>query len=156
MKRINILPVLFIVIVLFVACSESLEHKASKRYKNLFLEIAPKTATLEVSEPDILFSDDSICVLQYSVDAGNYSGDKASFRMEYFLLRTEKDDNNESELYEATYILDKERGSLLDNEIIHYDKILHENIPDDISKRRKTLRMLAIVLTPRELRKVEE
>lgn len=139
------------------SCSPSLEKKAIERYKIFPNEaLKNKFASFDISDARVIFSDDSICVLQYDVMSENYSGDKFSVKMEYFILRTKDRKDEPSHLLEASYVLDDERGSLLDNEIIHYAKIVHKPIPSDPAERRDMLRLLAIILTSNELHRVTE
>ena len=143
--------------LMLFSCSPSLEKKAIERYKIFPNEaLKNKFASFDISDAKVIFSDDSICVLQYDVTSENYSGEKFNVKMEYFILQTQDRKDDPSHLLEASYVLDDERGSLLDNEIIHYEKIIHKPIPSDPSERRNMLRMLAIILTSDAIHRVTE
>lgn len=140
MKRINILLAI-IIAVLMTACSESLESKARERYKNYTHgALDHKYAKVEISDEKVLLSDDSICVLQYTVYSENYSGESGKIRMEYILFWSTFE---KPELMEAFYVLDKKKRSLLDCEISWYSLFNGVSMPQDKEERYRNLRSIA-------------
>lgn len=159
MKQINMLKLLAVLFV-FSSCTSSLEKKALKRCTIVPTEaIGYKCASLNFSDKKVLFSDDSICVVQYTVNTENYSGDKESMRIEYFILKTRGTDEKPSKLLEATYVLDGKTASLLDNEASHYEfikKYSNKQWPSSDSERSSFLRTLAVITNSKHLQVVDE
>lgn len=152
MKKVKLL---FIVIAacFMAACSGSLERQAKSRYKEFPKGLEKKMASVDVKDEKVIFSEDSICIIQYTIDTENYSGEKNSARMEYILWWFPDD---EPKLMEATHELDGENSSILDNEVVWYDKVMRKEIPEDKQERSRNLRIISIALAPLQVQVVED
>lgn len=88
MKRIALSLIIFAAL-LMTACSDSLESMAKKRYKNYAKEIVDpenKFASLDFYNEKVTFSGDSICIIHFSLDRTNYTGETETENFEYLLL----------------------------------------------------------------------
>ena len=143
MKQINTI-LTFAVATLFVACGkpsqkESLEEKAMERAR-LYTEaaIGDRAKTLEITDFETIFSDDSVCIIQYDAKAESYSGETATLNMEYYILWTI---SKERKLVENFYILDGKK-SLMDRTISFFEG----DFPKDDSIRSIRLRICGSAL----------
>lgn len=125
---------------LFVACSEpTLEKTAKERICSHMKEaLGARNKSIEVNNIETVFSDDSICILHYDLDAENFSGDKASFKMEYYILWTTL---KEPCLKECFYFLE-DKKSIIDRVI----KFTDGKLPEEHKKRAHSLRVFAPAL----------
>lgn len=113
MKKIYILLTV-IIATLFVACSQqSLESKAKERIRP-FMDY--KIKQMEISSYDIqnetvVYSSDSICIIQFDAQLRSPYGEKESVPMEYILFWTPevnvKDIHKEATLTEVMYSVDR-------------------------------------------------
>lgn len=139
MKRNILLTIMFAVLV--SACTQSLKSKARERYKvhvhNAFDHLY---SIVDISDEKVLMSEDSICILQYTVRGEDYSGDDVKLRMEYIIFWST---SAEPKLMEAFYLIDKDSKSLLDNEISFYSISPKLSMPKDKRERLRKLRSFA-------------
>ena len=147
MKRINIL--LTIIAILLASCSKpSLEDKAKERIRFHVDKIFSGNAKhYEVRDFETLFADDSVCVIQYDVYAENYSREKATLTMEYFILWTLK-----KELVEDFYILEGNNSSVMDK----VSKFYEGQLPKEKPERSHSLRASIPAFQALSLKKVKE
>lgn len=133
MKRINILLTI-IIAALFVACSSrSFEDEAKRRVNNHVEKmLGGKTKSFSVTDIENVYSDDSICILQCNLNGENYSGEKATVRVEYYILWSV---GTEKKLLENLTILENGKKSIMDRVLK-----LEENLPTDKEKRSHALR----------------
>lgn len=149
MKRLNIL-IAIVIATLFVACSKpTLEDKAKERIKmHMDNAFGDKTKTMTLSNLETIFTDDSVCVVQYSVDCKNFSGDEATLRMEYYIMWTAVKDKS---LVESFYVLDTKK-SLLDRVANFCDG----SLPKEESERSHALRVFGPAIDSFSLKTVTE
>lgn len=128
------------VATLFVACSgPSLEKKAKERIVHHMQEaIGNNAKKFNIGNYETIFSDDSICVIQYDVNAENFSGDNATLNMEYYILWTT---TKEHRLVECFYVLDNKK-SVIDRVIDFSDG----KIPEERQKKAHFFRAIAPAL----------
>lgn len=93
--------------------------------------LAGSAKNLEIHNFETLFADDSVCIMQYVVDAENYSGDKATLYMEYFLLWTIDNPKLVEDFYEMS-----ETKSIMDK----VNKFYNGELPNEKNKRSRSLR----------------
>lgn len=150
MKRINILFTI-VIATLFVACSKqpSLETKAKERLKtHITKALADKTKNVSLTDFETILADDSVCVIQCNVNCENYSGEKTTFKMEYYIMWTAT--KNKS-LVENFYIIG-EKKSVFDRVM----KFRDGTLPSEKSEKARALRIYAPALDNFILKEVSE
>ena len=125
---------------LFVACSEpTLEKTAKERISSHMKEAIGKNSKyFNIDNYETVFTDDSIYVVQYEVHAENYSGDKATLKMEYYIMWSTL---KEPKLVESFYILG-DKKSVVDR-VIDFSE---GKLPDEPQKKAHFIRTIAPAL----------
>lgn len=148
MKKINILLAI-VIATLFVACFQpSLERKAKSRIKQISVELKDRLKSFDAQNLDVVFSDDSLCVIQCDIKAESYSGEKAEFKMEYYVLLDGKNDNR---LLEHYYFLE-DKKSIFDR----YFDFFQVPLPSDKKETGRLLRLSARTFDAFHLKEVEQ
>ncbi|MCD8296946.1 MAG: hypothetical protein LUC88_05175 [Prevotella sp.] len=79
---------LMLVMTIFItSCAkQKVENNAKKAMENLIKEIVKDPKSLKISEKEIVFSDDSLCIIHVNVKAKNGFGADVESKMEYIYL----------------------------------------------------------------------
>lgn len=153
MKRINIL-IVFIVAALFAACSESFEDKAKDRCVQHFMDIfKDRYASTNIKNQKIMFSGDSICIIQYTALVESHSGTKEEQLMEYTLAWSRE---AVPQLREFTYPIGGKTRALQDD-LIRTSDILGTTASKDNPKYERMLRtevILKHILDPKPFKRL--
>jgi hypothetical protein len=139
MKRINILIVI-IAAALFTACSKpNLEDRARERAKaNLEIRLKDsEVSSYELRNEKVDFSGDSICILQFEVNARSVYGETCVIPMEYIIGWTTVNPS----LYEALYPIDRNKKPLPIKVIAR--NLTKKALPDDKKECERILRIYA-------------
>ena len=139
MKRINILLLIAIVAMLAACSKPSLEDRAKERAKAM-LEAALKdseVSSFEIQNEKVDFSGDSLCILQFEVNARSVYGEATLMSVEYAIGWTVRNPT----LYEALYpiVRDKKPKPI---RVIARD-MMKGNLPDDKKECERILRVYA-------------
>lgn len=141
MKRINILLAIAFA-TMFVACSKpSLEDRAKDRAKAMLEEALKdsEVSTFEVQNEKVDFSGDSLCILQFDVNARSVYGETSVTPMEYVIGWTIGTEKRKPELQEAIYPISRKTkpvklfakdfmdGKLPDDKI-QYERVLRAHV----------------------------
>ena len=110
-KRIARLLMIGICAILLVACSNGFEIKAKQQMEQTMKELAKDPSSLQISNVETIFSNDSICILHYKSSGKNGFGGVSSSKMEYVYLTWTKG-NGELVTYETVIKLDDEPSIL--------------------------------------------
>lgn len=124
-------------IVLFTACtSNSIESDAKEQMKKTLAEFMKDPSSMSINNEEIVFSDDSICVIQANVSGKNGFGGVSNSRMEY-IYRTEKKEGK-LKYYESLQNLeDKGTKSIMERAKEHYQYVENEHLYSDDSNYAK-------------------
>ena len=114
MKLISPKLVGFIICVSLVSmfgCTNGLESEAKKQMEETMKELAKDPSSIQISNVETMFSDDSICILHFKFSGKNGFGGVSSDEMEYVYL-TYHDSENEFITKETVFELDKQTSIL--------------------------------------------
>ena len=103
--------IVFLLSMFFLGCSSDLENTAKKQMEKTMHELAKDPESVKISDIKTVFSDDSLCILDFKVTAKNRLGGVESSMFEY-VYRT-RHVNGEKEIHESWLDL-KEKGSLME------------------------------------------
>lgn len=112
MKALNIL--FLSAILILSSCSKPiLERKAMERIPKALTErLGGKVKNHDASNFEIVFCDDSLCIVHYDLNVASFSDEKLTTRCEYYIMRTFSKDEHWN-LVECTYSL-SDRKSIID------------------------------------------
>ena len=110
MNKIKFLLSIFL-LVLMCSCSNGLEKAAKRQMQETMKELAKDPSSVQITNVETMFSNDSICILHFKFTGKNGFGGVASYDMEYvYMTVKEKDDNIETK--ETVIDLDKKESIL--------------------------------------------
>lgn len=99
MKKINLLLAIVIAAILTACSGSSLESKAKERYEKLFASLYESMlSSYKLSDEEVAFAGDSVCVMHYTADVVYLSGEKEKCNMEYIINRL-----NNGKMRECTF-----------------------------------------------------
>ena len=115
MKKVKLVTCLFVA-MLITSCSNGLESAAKEQMEKTMKELAKDPSSVQISNVETMFSNDSICILHYKFSGKNGFGGVSSDEMEYiyitFYLNGEKITKETAlKLDEKESILEKARDS---------------------------------------------
>ena len=142
MKRINILISILIASWL-VSCSQpSFQDKAETRCQQHFMDIfKDRYASVNLKQQKLMFSGDSICIIQYVAVVESYSGKTEEQRMEYVLVWSR---DETPILREFTYPVGGSDRALQDD-LIRSGDIFKMNVSKDNPMYEKHLRTEVVI-----------
>lgn len=143
MKRIDILFVVIITALLSACSGHSLDSQARERAKTHIKNVlSDRVKKYDIQDIEIVYSGDSLCVIQYKLDGENFSGEKANISMEYYIMWTPRNRKESPKLVETFYPL-SEKKSILDRVP---EMFKDAPLPKDKSEKEHTIRVAASVL----------
>ena len=98
-------------VCLFSGCSSSIEDKAEEQMRATMEELAKNPESLDISRVDVIYKNDSLCILQFVAKGQNGFGGYSSSRNEYIYMI-----QRDGGIHEALYDLNKEESVLKDAE----------------------------------------
>ena len=97
-------------LLLLCSCSHSLKKEAIKQMEKTVRELAKDPSSVQINNLNVLFDDDSVCVMQFTFSAKNGFGAITSSKCEYVYLIYNDSIGTKREMF---YELDKEHESVL-------------------------------------------
>ena len=110
MKKIKSLALLALT-TLICSCSNGLESAAKQQMEETMKELAKDPSSIQITNVETMFSNDSICVLHFKFSGKNGFGGVSSDEMEYIYL-TYHNNNNETKTMETVFKLDEKKSVL--------------------------------------------
>lgn len=122
MKKIFFLP--FFTLFFMSACSTNLESIAKKQMEKTMNELAKDPSSIQISNVETVFSNDSICILHFKFSGKNGFGGFSSNNIEYIYLIRNRD--GKKTRHESLIKLD-EKESILNQAKKDYQEKKWEN-----------------------------
>ena len=91
MKKVLLAAVVVLSSVMLVSCN-SMERKAKRQLHETMEELAKNPETFKISKEKIVFSNDSMCTISFIGRGQNGFGGFSSSRMEYTLIKLNRED----------------------------------------------------------------
>lgn len=101
---------LAVILVVLAACSNGIEKEAKKHMEETMEELAKDPSSLQISNIETVFSNDSICILQYKCSAKNGFGGVSSSNYEYTYVVLQPDDDGKRSTYEMVRNIDEKKS----------------------------------------------
>lgn len=97
--------------LLFCGCSNGLEKKAKEHLNEWVEEFAHNPETFKLRKIDVVYSNDSVCIIHYIAKGENRLGGFTSSHMEYVFVRMRDESNNTFEYREANSNMDDDKSA---------------------------------------------
>lgn len=98
-------------LVSLYGCSSGLEGEAKKQMEETMKELAKDPSSIQITNVETVFSNDSICILHFKFSGKNGFGGVSSDDMEYIYI-TFHDNNNEQKTKETVFKLEETESIL--------------------------------------------
>lgn len=118
--------------ILLISCSNRFETKAKKQMEQTMNELAKDPSSLQVSNVETVFSNDSICIFHFKSSGKNGFGGVSSSKMEYIYLTWTKADGK-LVTYETVIKLDDKPSILKTARKDYLDKSLEPEYVKELS-----------------------
>lgn len=132
-KRIARLLMIGVSSISLVSCSNGFETKAKQQMEQTMKELAKDPSSLQISNVETIFSNDSICILHFKSSGKNGFGGVSSSKMEYIYLTWTKG-NGELATYETVIKLDDKPSILKTARKDYQDKSLEPEYVKEMSE----------------------
>lgn len=108
MKKLNVFAVIVLIVLALCSCSQTsnMESMAKEQMKKTFKEMAKDPESVKLSNLEIVYSDDSLCIIHVDFSAKNRLGNDVKNRCEYIYI------SSNGKNYESLQEISKEEDGI--------------------------------------------